>query len=597
MAKTYSLIIIVCALFIGCATHTINPSKSDYKDPDKIFAKGVELQSSGDLRSAYKTFMYLTQEYPNHRLARKALFNAAIIMDKTDPVKAIGLFERFIKLYPASPLTKEAKEHLFLSYIKNGKYEKAVRLLKDLKTSEPDPTWITLGLRLVNAYIESGRAIDALDIIPILYKRADAHTHALLYSIWTTIIKDIKQIEVLNRLEDKVKDPKLTEALISQKTKIYLEQQDHWRLGKDMERGRTVLKGEEDTCTNVIGVVLPLSGKWQTVGHKILKGIELASEVFSPPVANKSSNICFVIKDYGEDETKIPSLIEDLDKDGQVIAIIGPVGEKACRLTCNLIQQKGIPTIIFTQADLRPVDNSFCFRNFISTNIQVKALLNVANSMNINKFAILYPTDHFGTVFTSTFEDMVWNYGIEVVKTVGYSPDKTDFKEEIRNLVPEGEVPDFEALLIPDTGMNAAMIASYLTYYNIEGIRLFGPSLWNTQDFTNIGGKYVEDATFLSGFFLNSKLECVQNFIDSFYYTFGYNPSIWEASAYDTATILQNLLQGQMLTRSSLRESICSLKDYPGVTGATSFNPDGSVDKVIFVLTVKNSHIIEASPY
>jgi len=596
VAKTCFLIIAVSSLFVGCASYTTAPSKVDHGGPDAVFAKGIELQNSGDLRGAYNTFMRLVQTYPHHELAQEALFNASVIKDKTDPIKATALFERFIKLYPASPLAKEAKEHLFLNYIKGGKYKKAEHLLRDLQTSGPGPMWTSLGLRLINAYIEAGRAIDALGIIPILYHTTDIHTQALLDSLWTTIIKDIRDMEVLNRLEAEVMDPKLMEVVISQKTKLYLQKKGGRPLANDTEMRISGLKGDGGACINTIGVMLPLSGKWQTVGQKILKGIELAANVFSPSVAGKQHNICFVIKDYGEDETKIPSLIEDLDENENVIAIIGPVGEKACRITCNLVQQKGIPSILFTQADLLPADNSFCFRNFISTNIQAKAILNVASSMNINRFAILYPTDHFGTVFTSTFKDMAWGYGIDVVKVVGYSPDKTDFKEEMRTLVPEDEAPDFEALLIPDTGMNAAMIASHLAYYDIEGIRLFGPSLWDTQDFINIGGEHVENAIFVSGFFLNSRLDCVQDFIDSFYYTFGYNPSIWEASAYDTTTILQNLLQ-ELLTRNSLREKICSLKDYPGVTGATSFNSDGSVDKVIFVLTVKDSNLIEVAPY
>ena len=42
--------------------------------------------------------------------------------------------------------------------------------------------------------------------------------------------------------------------------------------------------------------------------------------------------------------------------------------------------------------------------------------------------------------------------------------------------------------------------------------------------------------------------------------------------------------------------SIATVKDYPGLTGVTSFYQDGSVDKAIYVLTVKGSNIYEIVP-
>ncbi len=105
----------------------------------------------------------------------------------------------------------------------------------------------------------------------------------------------------------------------------------------------------------------------------------------------------------------------------------------------------------------------------------------------------------------------------------------------------------------------------------------------------------MDGAIFVSGFFLKSRLDFVQEFNDSFYYTFGYNPSVWEACAYDTASILQNLLTGEVHTRDSLRERIGTIEEYPGVTGSTTFYSDGTARKDIFVLTVRGRNIIEIS--
>jgi branched-chain amino acid transport system substrate-binding protein len=168
----------------------------------------------------------------------------------------------------------------------------------------------------------------------------------------------------------------------------------------------------------------------------------------------------------------------------------------------------------------------------------------------------------------------------------------TDFKEVVKPL----KGTQLEALLIPDTATNAAMITSYLTFFNINNVRLFGPSLWDTPDLVRLGGRNIQGAIFVSGFFMGSQNPMIQGFTSSYNSTFGSNPTIWEASAYDTAVILQNILNEDIRTRYAVRQGIVSLKNYHGVTGVTSFTPEGLTRKDVFVLTVKGSSVIEFSP-
>ncbi len=586
------------------------------EDPYQLYTKAMEQQSSGDLKQACSTFMHLWKSYPKHPLAREALFYAATITDKTDPRKATDLFEKFLDLYPASSFANSIRESLFEDYLRQKEYDKAYKIIRTSLSLYPGPIWSTLGMRLVNAYIDAGRPKDGLNTIALIYKTADSHTKESLLSIWRTTLPDIKTEDDLKSIEKNTREPELLVILHAQMSKLNLAQKN-----ESMGQGPTssqvqtpaeslkVQEGEENIPPCPIGLVLPLSGKWESIGYKILKGIELAGNVFSN---KKAPNVEFIIRDYGSNEKNIPGIIEDLDKNYHVLAIMGPVGERAAASTCEIAQFRGIPAFVFTQADINTPEKPFCFNNFISISTQVKSLLNVSKDMGITRFAILYPKDHFGLTMTSVFKRLAPRWDIDIVRDIAYSPDEVDFKDEIMSLVPslqqEGKegnnsqtpstpiVPDFDALLIPDTGLKAAMIASYLAYFNIEDVKLFGPSLWNTPDLTKVGGKYIDGSIFVSGFFLDSKLDFVQDFINSFYYTYGYNPSIWEASAFDTTNILLNLIKDNIPTRDMLEQRILALKDYPGVTGATSFDSDGHVDKVIFVLTVRGSHIMEISP-
>jgi branched-chain amino acid transport system substrate-binding protein len=355
---------------------------------------------------------------------------------------------------------------------------------------------------------------------------------------------------------------------------------------------------QNDSPKKVVGVIIPLSGKWGSVGQKILKGIEMAANVFT---AGQTPDVEYVIRDYGNNEESIPKIIDELDREYKVAAIIGPLGERASDITYREVQARHLPTIMFTQAEMTLQPNAYCFRNFVTVDIQAKALLGAARSMGITRFAVMSPDDRFGKTFSDAFIKMAPKYNIKVLRTITYAPQNGDFNQQVKALlasrkkIPSEKSADIKAILIPDSASNAAMIASYL-YPKIPNARLFGPMLWDTPEFMKVGDKYVENAVFLSGFFHASIISSVQNFNQSFTSTFKYAPSIWEASAFDTASILQNILQSQTLSRSDLRERIADVKAYPGVSGITTFSANGSLDKEIYILTIRGGSIYEFHP-
>ncbi len=361
-----------------------------------------------------------------------------------------------------------------------------------------------------------------------------------------------------------------------------------------------------DSTKNAVGVIIPLSGKLESVGQKILKGVEIAAHVFSE---GPTPNVEYLIRDYGNNEESIPKIIEELDREHGVAAIIGPVGEHAGEIACREARSRNLPAIIFTQAEMPMQVESYCFRNFVTFDIQARTLLGAARNMGITRFAILNRDDFFGRAFSDAFERLAPPFGVQIVQHITYSSQNVDFNQQVKSLFgaakkastaqpggkPSGRVAEFEAILIPDSAVNAAMIASYI-YPKAPNIRLFGPMLWDTPEFVKVGGKYVENAIFVSGFFPNSLLSATQNFSRSFIETFKYTPSVWEASAYDTASILQDFLQVQGLSRPDLRERIATLKDFPGISGTTSFSSNGSLEKTLYLLTIRGGTVMEIHP-
>ena len=65
-----------------------------------------------------------------------------------------------------------------------------------------------------------------------------------------------------------------------------------------------------------------------------------------------------------------------------------------------------------------------------------------------------------------------------------------------------------------------------------------------------------------------------------------------EALGYDSLLMLEDsFLQTQDKTRERVREALANMQGYPGLSGYTSFNEDGSAKKRLYILSIIGNHI------
>ncbi len=179
-----------------------------------------------------------------------------------------------------------------------------------------------------------------------------------------------------------------------------------------------------------IGCVLPLSGAYGLFGRRALDGIEFALS----RIGETGDAIPFqiIVKDSRSSARNTIDAIEALDKQ-KVGTILGPMAES--ETAAQVAQQRGIPIVVFTQKE-EVVDNGpYVFRNFITPRMQVRALVFFAiDQLGVNRFAILYPKEHYGDRFMNLFWDQVIEQGREVTGVEAYDPHMTDFADPIKKL-------------------------------------------------------------------------------------------------------------------------------------------------------------------
>jgi ABC-type branched-subunit amino acid transport system substrate-binding protein len=103
----------------------------------------------------------------------------------------------------------------------------------------------------------------------------------------------------------------------------------------------------------------------------------------------------------------------------------------------------------------------------------------------------------------------------------------------------------------------------------------------------------VEGAVFVDGFFADSPAPVVREFVEKFRLHYAKTPDLLAAQAYDSLFILAQAIKAGATTREELREELLKVRDFPGVSGTTSFNDDGNAAKIPFLLAIQNGRIVQ----
>jgi ABC-type branched-subunit amino acid transport system substrate-binding protein len=364
-----------------------------------------------------------------------------------------------------------------------------------------------------------------------------------------------------------------------------------------------------------IGVLLPLSGRYATFGGLLQRGMDLALELHN----QSHTPVRLIYRDVGQGPDQAAAEVARLANEDRVMALAGPITGLSAEAAARRAELERVPLLALSQRPGLPQLGFYVFRDSLTARLQAKALAQHAVvEQGLSSFAVLYPENRLGAEMAQMFAEEVLALGGLVIARESYPEDATDFRRQVRLLM--GEDPgapmdppemtekemladlfqpdfppvDFDGLFIPDYADKIGLIAPQLPFYGIEGVQLLGINGWNSPELIRNAGTSVEGAIFVDGFFRYSSYPFVREFVDLFFEKYGEEPSILEAQGFDVANILLSLLdRPDVASRETLRLALSQLQGYPGVTGATSFDPQGEAEKVLFLLQIQNGHIVQ----
>lgn len=153
-------------------------------------------------------------------------------------------------------------------------------------------------------------------------------------------------------------------------------------------------------------------------------------------------------------------------------------------------------------------------------------------------------------------------------------------------------LPPFQVLFIPDHYRKVALIAPHLAFYDVNDITLLGTNAWNSTQLVELAGEYVRDAVFADGFFAESNMPNVREFVEEYLRAFQAVPRVLEALGYDSLLMVEDAFhRAQPKTREQVREALATMEGYTGLSGYTRFSEDGSAKKKVYILSIVGNRI------
>ncbi len=392
--------------------------------------------------------------------------------------------------------------------------------------------------------------------------------------------------------------------------------------------------------SGTLGVVLPLSGPFASYGEESLLGILLAVEIFDSAASDARSRVRVLVRDSGGSAAGAARGVRSLAEEPDLLAIVGPLLAQEAESAALAAEEEGVPLIALTRREAVARGRPHVFRLGSSPRLEAEFLADYAvRELGNQRFAILYPRDSYGLALRAAFWDAVEARGGSVVGVAAYDLEATDYAQPIRRIIgfeftsageraalekrkkllkraqrmpPEraaelreeaaeitgpADAPlppfiDFDALFIPDSHENAALIAPHLAFHEVRGVRLLGPSGWNHPDLVRIGGKHVNGAIFTADFFPDSSYPFVAEFVRRFRETYASEPSYLAAQGFDAASLVSVQLSRGHQTRDQVAEGLLATRAYPGVSGITSVRHDGNAAKRPYLLGVHRGQVV-----
>lgn len=336
-----------------------------------------------------------------------------------------------------------------------------------------------------------------------------------------------------------------------------------------------------------IGIVAEMSGAGARVGVRWERGILLAVEEINASGGLLGKKIeTYTLDTKTEPPVSVAAMKKAIEQ--KPFVIMGTVYSSSTIVNMGILQQAGIPQIVGSEATgVTQKGNPNIFRTSYSTFLAMKKLARyILEGFNTQKLAVIYSNDTFGKSGRDAIAELTEGKA-QLVGDIATEVGQTDFTGEIARLQRSGadtlyfQVHEEEGARMMMQIKEAGLKINCATY---------------GTDITHIADLAKSDADGLVGIDLPAEALPIMPLNKKYEAKYGEEVDAEAVKGYVGTYVVKATVEkvgsfDQQKFRDTLHNSTIYAKDEPGVLMDISYDENGDIDRISFLVEIKNGKV------
>jgi branched-chain amino acid transport system substrate-binding protein len=339
-----------------------------------------------------------------------------------------------------------------------------------------------------------------------------------------------------------------------------------------------------------IGAIVPLTGDNAVYGIALKKGMDLGLEEINSYGGINGKKLTLIFEDDQAEPQKGVNAFIKLTKVDKVPMVIGAMFS-AVTLAIAPIAEQQKTVLLSPTSSAVDITNAgdYIFRIYPSDSFDGVFLADFAvNNLKAKTTSILYIQVTSVSAIVKVFKERFQENGGKILDEEVYAEGATDFRTQLVKI----KKSDPDIIFLPGYLREMAIQLTQAKELGIKKPILTISTFYDSRIF-DLAKDATEGVIFSTPFFdPESQTPVVKQFVDSFTKKYGEKPNIWAGYGYDAVKISALALQKGGTQSNQIKEELYKIKDFPGVTGTTTFDKNGDVIKELRVLKATKREFI-----
>jgi branched-chain amino acid transport system substrate-binding protein len=338
-----------------------------------------------------------------------------------------------------------------------------------------------------------------------------------------------------------------------------------------------------------IGGMLSLTGDSANYGKRSLNGALWAIEQINSSGGISGKEMELVVEDSASSPKNAVSAINKLIDVDNVDIIVGDIISGTTIAAAPVANRREV--LLFAPGASHPslkTAGPFFFRNWTSDDFDGKAMAQYLLKIGVKQVGLLVQKTDYTFGLAHALEAAFSEGGGQIISREEFDTETTDLRTQISKMKSQGVKDVYISAYSPGTGR--ALKQALEIGFNPQW---YATLTVDTPECASIAGEARNGVIFTTPAFDSSDPRPeMRLFVEGFEERFGEEPESVAGHAYDAINILATVMKKVGNDPARVIEALLNVKDFPGVTGVTSFDEDGDVIKGIHIKQVKDGAIV-----